>query len=160
MHQARHQQPTSPPFTTSPMSLVTDGPVDIDTWLDAGQELLEAATSWSWWVGDWLNHALDLAGDTSKASAAVFRTITERTNLDARSLESLRLVAAQVPPEERREGLSWEHHRVVASWDLDAVRALLDVAEHGVEDGRRGLRRRLTVMETAAARRRGARVAA
>jgi hypothetical protein len=158
MHQARHQQPT--PFTTSPTSLAADGPVDLDEWLDAGQQLLAAASAVNWWVGDWLVHALDLAGDTSKASAAVFRTITERTNLDARSLEQLRLVAAQIPPEERREGLSWEHHRTVASWDRDEVRALLDEAEHGVEDERRGVRRRLTVMEIAAARRRGARVAA
>jgi hypothetical protein len=148
-----HQQP-DPPFKTTPTSLVADTRVDLEAWLDAGQELLAAATSWSWWVGDWIGAALDLAGGTSKASAAVFREITERTNLDARSLEALRLVAAQIPPEARRDGLSWEHHRVVASWDLDAVRALLDVAEHGVEDDRRGLRRRLTVMETSAAARR------
>lgn len=160
MHQPRRQQPTPPPFTTSPMSLAPDGPVDVDTWIDAGQQLLNAATSWQWWAGDWLRNALDFAGDSSKASAAVFRTITERTNLDARTLEALRLVAAQIPPEERREGLSWEHHRTVASWDLAAVRALLDEAEQGVEDARRGVRRRLTVMETAAARRRGVRVAA
>jgi hypothetical protein len=149
MHQApRHQHP----FTTTPTSLAAATRVDLEGWLDAGAELLAAASAVNWHVGDWLLEAHRLAGGDSDGDARVRREVCSRTNMDPQSLERLRHVAEQVPPELRREGLSWAHHAAAAAWHPEDVVAALAAAEAGVDEPHGW--RRLSVSETTAIARR------
>jgi hypothetical protein len=131
--------------TATPTALTVDPGVDFDTWLAAGGRLLGAASSINWWVGDWILHGEAQWGGTDGGMAMLRREICAVTNLDPQTLERVRHIASSVPPQVRREGLSWSHHVEVAALPLDAQAELLEAAEAGDVDAVSGESRRWPV---------------
>lgn len=139
-------QLTLPGTTTATATALVVAPgVDYDTWLAAGTRLLGAASSVNWWVGDWILHGETEWGATEGGMAMLRREICAVTNLDPQTLERVRHIAAAVPPQVRREGLSWSHHVEVAALPLDAQAELLEAAEAGDVDAVSGESRRWPV---------------
>jgi len=129
----------------TPTTLTIGDGTDYDTWLAAGGRLLGAASSINWWVGDWILHGETQWGATDSGMAMIRREICAVTNLDPQTLERVRHIAASVPPEVRREALSWSHHVEVASLPPETQQGLLDLAAEGDVDPVSGERRRWPV---------------
>jgi hypothetical protein len=75
-----------------------------------------------WGLADLLHQGEGLFGER-------YAQISAELNLNAQYLMDLKSVAARVAPELRREGLSFGHHRAVASLEREAQKKLLDLAE-------------------------------
>lgn len=112
------------------MTLTLDTPtlVDLDVppdatfeqWTIAGQLLTRHHSGLHWLIGDWVAYGAARWEDrwlqVASAVGIPYPTIVAATK-----------VAAAFPPERRRPGLSWSHHRIVA--DLDDAETWLDRAE-------------------------------
>lgn len=131
--------------TATATALVVDPGTDYDSWLGAGTRLLGAASSVNWWVGDWILHGETEWGATEGGMAMLRREICAVTNLDPQTLERVRHIAAAVPPQVRREGLSWSHHVEVAALHFEDMDRLLGLAVAGDVDPVSGESRRWPV---------------
>lgn len=76
----------------------------------------------AWWIGDMIRLGLQRYGDG-------FWQAVEIEGVSLEMLHRYRAVAEKVPPENRRETLSWNHHAIVANWPQSRQVELLDHAE-------------------------------
>lgn len=72
----------------------------------------------AWWIGDLVTQALERFGDDAYEVLDVPPHLVD-------ACERWRAVAAKVPPENRREDVSWSHHAAVANMPVDQQRFLL-----------------------------------
>lgn len=94
----------------------------LEQWEEVGWALVDRfGVSVQWWIGDWLNYNEDFADAYEKAK--------EKTGLDVKTLQDNRWVASKVDKSLRRENLSFNHHKVVASLSPEKQREWLDRAE-------------------------------
>jgi hypothetical protein len=104
-------------------------------WVSLGRQLFVVADSSAWWLGDWLIYGQSHYPDRYERSLA-------ETALDYQTLRNYAWVARKYTPEQRHEGLSFQHHAEVAGLpEAERDRWL----EHAEEGGwsRNELRRRL-----------------
>lgn len=95
-----------------PNSLTFTGRVSYDEWMAKGKSLSSVVTVWQnhirWWIGDWLVYGEQMFPDR-------YSQACEASLYDVGSLRNASWVCRNVPPENRREELSFEHHAQVAS---------------------------------------------
>ena len=111
--------PSLPPSCLSPVALTLPAGISLAAWAGMCPTLVAAQSVGNWWMGDWIRH-----GETFGEEAEQY--------LDQIPLSSRKVyvwVAAQIPPERRREALTWTHHRLVAGLDPTRADLLLDAAE-------------------------------
>jgi hypothetical protein len=101
--------------------LPTDLP--IDDWLELCSRLNQSITSYQFWLGDAINHGEDIYGEEH------FQ-LFDHIEAEEGTLRNYAWVTRQIPPSMRREGVTWTHHRELASVkDLDLQLELLDRIE-------------------------------
>jgi hypothetical protein len=108
----------------SPVGILFTGEIPYEAWsqLMAALSQLEGAAQWA--IGDALNYGEAKYGE--KYSQAM-----EVTGLSYQALANYSWVAKNVPVENRRQGLSWTHHRVVAKLSAAEQHKVLEQAEAG-----------------------------
>lgn len=112
---------------------VADG-TDYDTVVAICARVFPVAASLPWWVGDLIVYLEARWGQTEGGMAMIRRELVELSNIDPQSLARMRHMAVLVPPERRREELSYSHHVEVAKLEPeDQVRLLALAAEGDVD---------------------------
>lgn len=81
-------------------------------WAAFGSSLLVLDSGYQFVLGDWFSRGDQEFGEDARMSANVMR-------FDYKRLDNARRVAELCPPDIRREGLHWTHHRIVA--DLPTI---------------------------------------
>lgn len=104
-------------------------------WVSLGRQLFVVANSSAWWLGDWLIYGESHFPDR-------YELIVAETNLDYQTLRNYAWVARKYAPEQRRAGLSFQHHAEAASLPEPERGRWLERAEAGPWS-RNELRRRL-----------------
>jgi len=84
------------------------GDMAYEQWHAAGAQLQKMGRAWQFWCGDWLNYGEARYGE--KYAQAI-----ETTDFARQTLLNVASIAKRVPPERRRESLSFSHHEAVAS---------------------------------------------
>lgn len=102
---------------------ISDPDLSIDDWLTMGRMFSIFADGWQWWVGDWM-----LLGEGLFGQPAAQGSID---GIDPGYLSSIIRVALRVPRSVRREGLSFSHHKEVASLTPEEQAKWLKKAEKG-----------------------------
>ncbi len=98
------------------------GEMSFEQWEAAGRELNRMARAINFWVGDWINYGERNYGE--KYSQAI-----DVTGMEYQTLCNTASVAKRIPPERRRENLSWTHHAEVASLPPEQQVEWLDRAD-------------------------------
>jgi hypothetical protein len=94
----------------------------LDDWIEHGRRLGVIGRASSWWIGDWLRYGnLEFGERYARASRI--------TGYDVQTLMNMVYVATAIPPEQRRESLSWSHHAELAALPVEERARWLDMAE-------------------------------
>ena len=109
------------PFHFTSVGVRISGKPEIADWKGPLQFALWCQRAGPWWIGDMLNAGEDRFGET-------FSQMCEGA-VSAEMLNRYASIARRVPLENRRPGLSWSAHAVVARLPHDVQRNLLLEAE-------------------------------
>jgi len=109
------------PFRFLPSAFKATGKPPLGEWAGPLQFALWCQRASPWWIGDMLN-----LGDAHFGED--FSQVCEG-HVSADMLQRYESVARRVPPENRRESLSWSAHAAVARLPHDRQRVMLDKAE-------------------------------
>jgi hypothetical protein len=90
-------------------------------WLAEGRRVGAMARGSAWWVGDWLLYGVARWGDRYAEASRV-------TGYDPKTLRNMRYVASRFHLSLRRDNLTFSHHALLASFEVDAQRHWLDRA--------------------------------
>ena len=88
-------------------------PVDemsFEQWQNLGATLQQIYASLPWWIGDWLNY-----GEWAWGEA--YAQAVEITGMSVDRLNNYKWIANKIDVAQRRDDLSWSHHRAVAAFD-------------------------------------------
>lgn len=108
-------------ITVSTTGITFTGSLDYDEWSRLMGTMQRLYTSFQFGLGDVLNYGEKHHGE--KYSQAL-----DSTNAAYQSLANYSWVANAIPIENRVEGLSWTHHRAVASLPADQQQRVLNEA--------------------------------
>ena len=103
-------------------------PVDemsFEHWQKIGVTLQQMDASLPWWIGDWLNYG-EWAWGEGYAQAI------EITGMSVDRLNNYKWIANKIDVQQRRDDLSWSHHRAVAAFDPELQ---ADWLERAIENG-------------------------
>lgn len=123
-----------------PTALVLPSSLSYQQWSDLVGTLETMRRGHPWWYGDALNYGEAAYGERYTAALSA-------TGNALQTLMNYAWVASRIPPEARREGLSWSAHRAVASLEAEQRDRILDEAEERgwgkqeVEEAVRALKR-------------------
>lgn len=107
-------------------SLIIPPNMTIEDWETVGLRLGELNKRMQWWIGDWLNFGEAQYGE--KYSQAM-----DATELDYGSLRNIASVARKFPPKYRNPNVTFSHHAVLTTLELDdAKNVLKKIEEHGL----------------------------
>lgn len=110
-------------ITYSTTHLTISDSITFDEWEMAVYNFSRLGSCWQWWLGDILNRGEELFGEK-------YAQAMESTTMSYKSLANVCYVSKRFRPEERRESLSWSHHKCVAPVDNKKKRQqLLKMAE-------------------------------
>jgi hypothetical protein len=132
-------------FTVSRTGLSVHSTLTFAEWASLAPKLNEASRCIGFLIGDWLVYGeKQFTSPSMKSKARVsardYATAVEATGLDRTTLATYAHVARRVPQAMRHEGLSWEHHKVVAKLEEGQQARWLKVA---ADSGERISTRRL-----------------
>lgn len=121
------EEPIAIPDLLSPLGLdLPEEGVPFDRWEALGANLISFARSHQWWVGDWLIYGEDRFGEEHAQGV----DIEQLSGVEPKTLSNYRWVASRIPRRDRREALTWTHHRIAAELDtMNERRAVLKQAE-------------------------------
>lgn len=112
--------------TITPTALLFSKDCTQATWKKVGQWISASHASVYWHIGDWLAWALDRLPTTSTdARSQVYRLASQQLGSKASWLTAIRMICERIPPSERIPGLSFTHHRIVATFPSDRRAELL-----------------------------------
>jgi hypothetical protein len=97
--------------------------ISFSTWQRIGKQIALISHASCWWLGDWLIYGEDKYPDRYKKAVA-------ETGLEYQTLRNYAWVARRFSPSHRRDGLSLQHHEVVAALPPQERDIWLDRAEH------------------------------
>lgn len=103
-------------------------PVDemsFEQWQNLGATLQQIDASLPWWIGDWLNY-----GEWAWGEA--YAQAVEITGMSVDRLNNYKWIANKIDVAQRRDDLSWSHHRAVAAFDPELQ---ADWLERAIENG-------------------------
>lgn len=109
-------------FEFEPCQVKIKGRPPIEDWEGPLHFALWCQRSSPWWIGDMLN-----SGDASFGE--VFSQICEGYGVSPDMVQRYKSVARRVPPANRRPGLSWSAHAMVARLPVEEQPAVLREAE-------------------------------
>jgi site-specific DNA-methyltransferase (adenine-specific) len=118
------------PGTMTETSLALKKDLEFDDWSRVVGLLGQIGRSVQWWLGDALLYGEHAYGEKYVQAAT-------DTGYEVQTLMDMVWVAKHVPAEQRRSGLPWSHHRVVASLDEEGQKELLDWAEENSTEDRK-----------------------
>jgi hypothetical protein len=105
--------------------------VQLEQWRERGQDLRreirrvgKSADEWKWKLGDWL-----LLGQNNLGERKIKYEAPRIWKMPWGTLKNFRWVSSVFPASRRRDGVSWEHHRVVAALPKDKQDKQLDLCE-------------------------------
>ena len=84
--------------------------LSFDEWQNLGATLQQIDASLPWWIGDWLNY-----GEWAWGEA--YAQAVEITGMSVDRLNNYKWIANKIDVAQRRDDLSWSHHRAVAAFD-------------------------------------------
>lgn len=102
--------------------LAIDQDLSQNEWAEIGAFLKQAERSVGWWIGDWINFGERKFGE--KYSQEV-----DQLDYERKTLWNYAYVARSILPSFRKEGLSFQHHNIVASLPKDKQQYWLDYAD-------------------------------
>lgn len=109
-------------------SLILAEDVTLDEWKELGQSLKKIEGCVQFWIGDWARFG-DKKGFTGKyTDPKVYDQLGEITGLERNTLQRYKSVSDNVDSWRRRQDLSFEHHKEVASLPPDQQQHFLQVA--------------------------------
>lgn len=109
-------------FQFTPTALVFTKAPSYEAWEWMGKQLQIVQRCSGWWIGDWLLGGEALFQDR-------YLQAIELTGNELQTLRNKQWVCRKVPPERRREGLSFTAHAEVAGLSDDEQEHWLDMAE-------------------------------
>jgi hypothetical protein len=109
-------------FDFEPCRVRVQGRPPMDEWEGPLSFALWCQRASPWWIGDMLN-----AGDTGFGE--VFYQMCEGYGISAEMIQRYQSVARRVPYQNRKAGLSWSAHAVVARLPVDQQKSALEEAE-------------------------------
>ena len=109
-------------YKKSEMSLDFEGQMDYETWARIGKEVGKDTINGHFYLGDWLRYGEQKFGE-------MYSQAIEETGLGYNTLAHIKYVCQRIPPTSRVCGLSFSHHRVVASLDQDEHKTWLSSAK-------------------------------
>lgn len=113
-----------PKFTVSRTGFAVHEELSFEEWAALAPRLNEASRCVAFLIGDWLIYGKTRFSDDERRGARRVRgedyeRAVAATGLDLATLQCYAHVARKVPPANRHEGLSWEHHKAVAKLGQD-----------------------------------------
>lgn len=96
--------------------------VSFEEWQNCGAWIKRTNGSVQFWLGDWINYGEKTYGE--KYAQAI-----DVTEMEYQSLRDVAYVARNVDLSRRRDNLSFDHHREIASLEPELQEKLLDMAE-------------------------------
>ena len=99
--------------------------MSFEQWQNLGATLQQIDASLPWWIGDWLNY-----GEWAWGEA--YAQAVEITGMSVDRLNNYKWIANKIDVAQRREDLSWSHHRAVAAFDPELQ---ADWLERAIENG-------------------------
>ena len=99
--------------------------MSFEQWQNLGATLQQIDASLPWWIGDWLNY-----GEWAWGEA--YAQAVEITGMSVDRLNNYKWIANKIDVEQRRDDLSWSHHRAVAAF---APELQADWLERAFENG-------------------------
>jgi len=99
-------------------SATFDKSTDFETWERAGMAIAGAARASTWFLGDWLNFGSEKFPKNYKAAV-------EKTGLAYGTLRTIASICQKFPAEKRYQGLTFEHHRLLAPISDEKTREAL-----------------------------------
>ena len=84
--------------------------MSFEQWQNLGATLQQIDASLPWWIGDWLNY-----GEWAWGEA--YAQAVEITGMSVDRLNNYKWIANKIDVAQRRDDLSWSHHRAVAAFD-------------------------------------------
>jgi len=127
-------EPTPTPFLTDDHDIVISsfvlhklgispkGNPTFENWESCMYFLLNASSYVHWWIGDMLNFG-------EKHYGKMYQNWLDKTGLDIQTLRNDKWVASNIELPRRRDNLSFDHHKEVASLEPPKQDKLLDQAE-------------------------------
>lgn len=109
-------------FRVSSLGLEVIGEPSLDQCVDFLHLLMESQEAVQWAIGDLIRYMGIMFKDE-------YVQLVEATGFKEQSLRNSAWVASRIPPEERRESLSFSHHREVAALPPAQREPLLEIAE-------------------------------
>lgn len=101
-------------------------------WLEAGQQLSRVTGATLWWVGDWLVYGqerfVERNEDGTFKDSARYKAALEQTGLEIQTLRNAAYVSSSIRIPSRVYGLSWTHHREVATMNEEEQMRWLNMA--------------------------------
>ena len=122
------QLPSSSKLTE--VAMLLPGNLTLEEWKSLGRELGRANGSMKWWVGDWM-----LFGDL--AFKVSYEDAMELTGYSYSTVVKACWLVRRMPPERRRPALSWYHHSLVGTLEVEQQDEWLQRAEEGKWNTRR-----------------------
>lgn len=92
--------------------------LEFDAWQEVGERLQGVQGAVQWWIGDWLNYGKRAYHDNVVGHDRYWLAI-EAFGRDHQTLLNYASIANRIPPEQRRDSLSFSHHEAVASLGTD-----------------------------------------
>lgn len=102
--------------------------LSFDEWADAGAPVLKVAEDIQFLVGDWDRYGEELFGDDRNQAYP----LPGEFGVEPKTISNWCWVAKRIPKADRREGLSWSHHRYAA--ELDSMNDRRKVLRIAMED--------------------------
>ncbi len=97
------------------------GTPDFEQWIECGKFINRARGAVHFWIGDWLNYGERQWGEK-------YLEAIKTTGYQYQTLADDKWVAARVHFSRRRENLSFDHHKTIASLDSEEQELLLQEA--------------------------------
>lgn len=102
--------------------MIVIGNPTFEEWEETGKILGIAEKSVLFWIGDWLNYGEHKWGE-------MYAQALDKTDFDYQTLKDAKWVANRVELSLRKDNLTFNHHKEVASLNTEKQKEFLDLAK-------------------------------
>jgi hypothetical protein len=107
-------QPLPPFIQATPTGLILAKDLTFEEWSAIGSNFGTSLQTAAWCIGDWMVYGDGFEQGNKRVSAEVFQQALASTKLDRQTLSQYGSVCRKIPMAERRNNLSFAHHRLLA----------------------------------------------
>jgi hypothetical protein len=109
-------------FRLTQVGMQINGEITLDEWRAAGAFLYQMRSWLNFWIGDWINAAANLLGES------IYREASQITGMTEETLMNIASVCGKVDFSLRNERLTWSHHVVVSPLSPERQQEYLQIA--------------------------------